>query len=179
MLRNFETFLPQVPDSCFIAPGTEVIGRVKLGENVSIWHSTVVRGDINWIEIGDNTNIQDSSVIHVDFPKKENDDSGFTRIGKNVTVGHKALIHACTIGDDCLIGMGAIILSGAVIGNGCVVGAGALVKENQIVPPGSLVVGLPAKIKGQVDDETRKKILLSADNYAKIARRHKLSSHPG
>jgi len=177
MLRNFENFYPQVPDSCFIAPATEIIGRVKMGENVSIWHGTMIRGDINWIEIGDNTNIQDSSVVHVDFAHGEGEDSGFVKIGKNVTIGHKALIHACTIGDDCLIGMGAIVLSGAVIGDGSIVGAGALVKENQIVPPGSLVVGLPAKIKGEVGEEAKKKILASAKNYAEIARRHKISSH--
>ena len=177
MLRNFENFYPEVPDSCFIAPSTEIIGRVKLGESVSIWHGTMIRGDINWIEIGENTNVQESTVIHVDFPKND-DGSGFTKIGCNVTIGHKALIHACTIGDDCLIGMGAIILSGAVIGEGSIVGAGALVRENQIVPPGSLVVGLPAQIKGQVGPEGREKILESARRYKKIAERHKVSSHP-
>lgn len=177
MIRNFENFYPQIPDSCFIAPSTEIIGRVKLGENVSIWHGTMIRGDINWIEIGENTNVQEATVIHVDFADADGN-GGFTRIGSNVTIGHRALIHACSIGDDCLIGMGAIILSGAVIGEGSIVGAGALVRENQIVPPGSLVVGLPAQIKAQVGPEGKEKILQSAQRYMQIAQRHKISSHP-
>jgi carbonic anhydrase/acetyltransferase-like protein (isoleucine patch superfamily) len=174
MLRKFEDFFPQVPDSCFIAPSTEIIGNVKFGENVGVWYGTVIRGDINWIEIGDNTNIQDSSVIHVDFSDQERE-NGYTTIGKNVTVGHKALIHACRIEDDCLIGMGAIILSGAKIGKGSIVAAGALVKENEVIPPGSLVVGLPARIKGKVNSETLEKIKQSAEKYVKMARRHKIS----
>ncbi len=176
MLRNFETFYPQIPDSCYIAPSTEIIGRVKLGENVSVWHGTMIRGDINWIEIGNNTNIQESTVIHVDFPKND-DGSGFTKIGNNVTIGHRALIHACSIGDNCLIGMGAIILSGAVVGEGSIIAAGALVKENQIVPPGSLVVGLPGQIKSPVGDAGREKILESAKHYIQIAQRHKITGH--
>lgn len=176
MLRNFENFYPEVPDSCFIAESTEVIGRVKMGENVSVWYGSMIRGDINWIEIGENTNVQESSVIHVDFPD-ENGEKGYTKIGKNVTLGHRALIHACTIGDDCLIGMGAIILSGAVIGDGCIIGAGAVVKENQIVPAGSLVVGIPGKIKGEVSEEARKKIVSHALKYCKVAKRHKKTSH--
>ncbi|GAB4276670.1 MAG: gamma carbonic anhydrase family protein [Candidatus Rifleibacteriota bacterium] len=175
MLRKFENHFPEIPESCLITDNTEIIGRVKLGENVSVWYGTMIRGDINWIEIGDNTNIQESCVIHVDFPSEDKPNSGYTRIGKNVTVGHRALIHACEIGDNCLIGMGAIILSGAVIGSGSIVAAGAVVRENQIVPPNSLVVGVPAKIKGEIEENGRKKIELSARRYLEISRRHKES----
>lgn len=176
MLRKFESFYPEVPESCFIAENTEIIGRVKLGENVNIWYGSMIRGDINWIEIGDNTNIQESSVIHVDFPV-EGKEFGHTIIGKNVTVGHRALIHACEIGDDCLIGMGAIILSGAVIGEGSIIAAGALVRENQQIPAGSLVVGLPGQIKGKVSEDGKKKIQESAQRYLGIAARHKRTIH--
>lgn len=177
MLRNFEEFFPNVPDSCFVSDNTEIIGRVKFGENVSVWYGSMIRGDINWIEIGDNTNVQESTVIHVDFPD-EGQENGYTKIGRNVTIGHRALIHACTIGDNCLIGMGAIILSGAEIGDGCIIGAGALVRENQKIPSGSLVVGLPGKIKGSVDEGAREKILVHAQKYSQIAQRHKRSTHP-
>ncbi|MGM0598915.1 MAG: gamma carbonic anhydrase family protein [Candidatus Rifleibacteriota bacterium] len=174
MIRKFEDFFPQIPDSCFVAPSTEVIGNVKLGENVGLWYGSVIRGDINWIEIGDNTNIQDSTVIHVDS-SHDDGETGYTIIGRNVTVGHRALIHACSIEDDCLIGMGAIILSGAKIGRGSIIAAGALVKENEIIPPGSLVVGLPGKIKGKVNLETLEKVKQSAKKYVKMAHRHKVN----
>jgi carbonic anhydrase/acetyltransferase-like protein (isoleucine patch superfamily) len=177
MLRNFENYFPIVPDSCFVSDNTEIIGNVKLGENISVWYGSIIRGDINWIEIGDNTNIQEAGVIHVDFPD-EGKKNGFTKIGCNVTIGHRALIHGCTIGDNCLIGMGAIILSGAEIGAGSIIGAGALVKEKEVVPPNSLVVGLPGKIKGQVSQQGVDKIVQHAKNYQMIAQRHKNSTHP-
>ncbi len=172
MIRKFAGFCPEIPDSCFIAKNTEIIGDVKLGENVNIWYGTIIRADINRIEIGDNTNIQDGSVVHVDLPG-EKADSGAVIIGKNVTVGHKALLHACRIGNNCLIGMGAIILSGAEIGTDCIVAAGAVVKENEIIPSGSLVAGLPAKIKGSVNPDWQEKILLSAQRYVELGRQHK------
>jgi carbonic anhydrase/acetyltransferase-like protein (isoleucine patch superfamily) len=172
MLRQYGKTSPVVPESCFVATSTEIIGNVILGENVGIWYGTVIRGDINRIEIGDNTNIQDASVLHVDLGG-EDPDTGALLIGKNVTVGHRALLHACRIGDNCLIGMGAIILSGAVIGSGSIIAAGAVVKENDNIPPGSLVVGLPAKIKGQVTAEWHERIKISAQRYVELAQRHK------
>ena len=172
MIRKFGSFVPQIPGSCFVADGVEVIGNIKLGENASIWYGSVVRADINRVEIGSYTNIQDGSVIHVDTADS-NPDTGAVLIGDNVTVGHKALLHACKIGDNCLIGMGAIILSGAEIGAGSIVAAGSVVKENERVPAGSLVVGLPAKVKGQVADSWKEKILSSARHYAELAQQHK------
>lgn len=172
MIRKFGRLSPQVPESCFIADGVELIGDIKLGENVNVWYGTVIRADINRIEIGSDTNIQDGSVIHVDTAGSEAD-SGAVLIGSNVTVGHKALLHACRIGDNCLIGMGAIILSGAEIGEGCIIAAGSVVRENEKIPAGSLVAGLPAKIKGQVSPEWREKIVVSARRYVELGRQHK------
>lgn len=176
MIRKFENFIPQVPDSCFIADNSEIIGEVKLGEQVSIWYGVMIRGDVQSIEIGDNTNIQESTLIHGEHPTSDDPESGKVIVGKNVTVGHGAIIHACNIGDNCLIGMGAIVLTGAVIGEGSIVSAGAVIKENMIVPPGSLVVGVPGKIKGTVSDERLEMIKRSASNYVELAQRHKNSN---
>ena len=172
MIRKFGQKAPMVPDSCFIADGVELIGEITLGENVNIWYGTVIRADINRIEIGAGTNIQDGSVIHVDTSGPD-PDTGAVLIGKNVTVGHKALLHACHIGDNCLIGMGAIVLSGAEIGEGCVVAAGSVVRESEKIPAGSLVAGLPAKVKGPVADGWHEKILLSASRYVELGQQHK------
>jgi carbonic anhydrase/acetyltransferase-like protein (isoleucine patch superfamily) len=172
MIRKFAGIAPTVPKSCFIADGVELIGDIKLEDDVNIWYGTVIRADINRIEIGAATNIQDGSVIHVDTPGSDRD-SGAVLIGRNVTVGHKALLHACKIGDNCLIGMGAIVLSGAEIGEGCIIAAGSVVRENEKIPAGSLVAGLPAKIKGQVSEEWREKIHLSARRYVELGQKHK------
>lgn len=172
MIRKYADLSPEVPDSCFIAKSTEIIGDVTLGENVNVWYGTVIRADINRIEIGENTNVQDSTVIHVDTAG-EHPDTGATIIGKNVTIGHRALLHACKIGDNCLIGMGAIVLSGAEIGEGCIVAAGAVVKENDKIPANSMVVGLPAKVKGQVSPEWHERIMNSALRYVELGQKHK------
>lgn len=172
MLIKFYGMIPMLSDTCFVADSAELIGDVKLGENVNIWYGTIIRADINSVSIGDNTNIQDSSVIHVDRAS-EKPGSGSVQIGSNVTVGHRAIIHACRIGDNCLIGMGAIVLSGADIGEGCILAAGAVVKENEVIPPGSLVAGVPAKIKGQVSLEWQQKILESSRHYVELGQKHK------
>ncbi|NLL81328.1 MAG: gamma carbonic anhydrase family protein [Tissierellia bacterium] len=140
MIKEFDGVLPSISDKCYIADGSYVIGDVVLEDYSSLWYNTVVRGDVNYIRIGKYTNIQDNSVVHVadDYP---------AIIGDYVTVGHGAILHGCTIEDYCLIGMGAIILTGAVIGKGSIIAAGTVVKENDIVPPYSLVVGIPGKIK--------------------------------
>ncbi len=173
MIKKYLDFNPEVPDSCYIADSAELIGRVKLGENVSIWPGCTLRGDIHFIEIGENTNIQELTCIHVEFPPEADSERGCTKIGKNVTVGHRALIHGCIIEDNCLIGMGAIILNGAVIGEGSIVGAGALVKENMIVPPNSLVVGLPGVVKAQLAPEKKAIIANSAKKYVELGKLHK------
>ena len=129
---------PQIHQTAFIAPGAHVIGDVILKKNSSIWYTSVLRGDINQIIIGENTNIQDGSIIHL-----ENDRPCI--IGNNVTVGHRAVVHGCTIEDSVLIGMGAIILNGVTIKSGSIIGAGAVVTENTTVPENTLMVGIPAK----------------------------------
>jgi len=146
MLFDFEGNHPVIDPKTYLADGAKVIGQVKLGEYSSIWYNTVVRGDVNRIEIGCYSNIQDNSVVHVtDFYP--------AIIGDYVTVGHSCVIHGCTIEDHCLIGMGALVLHGAVVGKGSIVAAGAVVLEKQIIPPYSLVVGVPAKIIRSAPDE--------------------------
>lgn len=142
----------------YIHPAAIVSGNVTLGRDASVWPTAVLRGDIDAIVIGDETNVQDGTIIHVDEGRP-------ARVGNRVTIGHRAVIHGCTIEDDCLIGIGAIILNGAVIGTGSVVGAGAVVREEMIVPPGSLVLGVPAKVVREVDDVLRARIAHGAQSY--------------
>lgn len=130
----------------WIAPGAHVIGDVLMGENVGIWYNAVVRGDANTIVIGDNTNIQDNTTVHTDADYPVN-------IGKGVTIGHNAVIHGCTIGNNTVIGMGSIVLSGAVIGCNCIIGAGALVTGKMRIPDNSLAFGNPAKVVRTVSDD--------------------------
>ena len=139
MVTEFEGIKPTIDEKTYIADGAKVIGKVTMKEYSSLWPNVVVRGDVNSIEIGRYTNVQDNSVVHVadDYP---------TIIGDYVTVGHNAIIHGCTIEEHCLIGMGAIVLNGAVIGKGSIIAAGAVVKEKQVISPHSLVVGVPGKV---------------------------------
>jgi len=159
MIKKFRGKSPIIPDSCYISESVELIGDVTLGENVSLWFGTVVRGDMHFITIGNRSNIQDNSVIHVTT------DVSPTRIGDEVTVGHNAIIHGATIEDRCLIGMGSIIMDDVVVGEGSIVGAGAVVPPNMIIPPRSLVVGLPAKIIRQTTDEELEMIIERAQHY--------------
>ena len=148
-----------IPDQpLFLAPNATLIGDVRIGKNVSIWYGAVLRGDINYIQIGDYSNVQDNSVFHVtkDLP---------VIVGDYVTVGHNVTIHGCTIEDYCLIGMGAVILDNAKIGKGSVVAAGSVVKENMIIPPGTLVAGVPAKIKKTLPPKTLEILKDSAIHY--------------
>ena len=158
MARNIE-------NAGFIAPNAAVTGDVELGRGASVWYGASVRGDIAPIRIGDGSNIQDNASVHVDEEVPAS-------IGSGVTVGHNAVIHGCTIEDDCLIGMGAIILNGARIGAGSIVGAGALVTENKEIPPGSLAVGAPARVVRPISDEEREKVKANAERYMVNARRH-------
>ena len=166
MIGNFKNLRPKIHESCFIAPTADVIGDVTVGENSSIWHRTVLRGDVNKIVVGANTNIQDGSIVHVadDYP---------TIIGDNVTIGHGAIVHGCTVKDGAFIGMGAIILDGAVIGEGALIGAGALVTEGKEIPPYSLAVGVPAKVVRELSQVYIEMALDRAVKYAKLANEYK------
>ena len=157
---------PQIHESAFIADGARVIGDVILKAESSIWYNTVARADINQIVIGERSNIQDNSVIHL-----ENDQG--VLVGNDVTVGHNAIIHGCTIGDGALIGMGAIIMNGVNIGKGAVVGAGAVVKENMIVNDYELVVGVPAKVVKTLSSSTYDDNVKWAKKYVQLANIHK------
>ena len=152
--------------SIFIASTATVIGDVRLGDQVSIWFNTVLRGDINFIQIGHRTNIQDNCVCHL-----ENDIPCI--VGSDVTVGHNAILHGCTVEDGCLIGMGAIVLNGARIGKGSIIGAGAVVKEHMVVPPGSLVVGIPGKIIRDCGPGSYDNNVKWAAKYVALAKQHK------
>jgi carbonic anhydrase/acetyltransferase-like protein (isoleucine patch superfamily) len=149
--------------TAFVAPGAMVVGDVTMGRHASVWFNAVVRGDTAPISIGEDSNLQDVSVVHVDEAQP-------AVIGARVTIGHRAVIHGCAIEDECLIGMGSIVLSGARIGAGSLIGAGALVREGQVVPPGSLALGLPARVVGQVTAAQRESIRGSSAHYAALAR---------
>lgn len=165
-LIDFEGRFPTVDNTVYIAPGAKVIGEVKIGDASSIWYNSVLRGDVCPITIGARTNIQDQSVIHVTSGTHP------TVIGNDVTVGHRALLHGCTVADRCLIGMGAIILDGAVIDKECLIAAGTLIPPGMHVPAGSLVMGSPGKVKRELSREEREQFLVSAAHYVKLARRH-------
>jgi carbonic anhydrase/acetyltransferase-like protein (isoleucine patch superfamily) len=159
MLRPFRGVVPRVHQTAFIDDSAQVIGDVEIGEESSVWMAVVIRGDVHRIRIGRRSNIQDGTVIHVMNRTHP------TTIGDGVTVGHAALLHGCTIEDQCLIGMGAILLNGAHIGTGSIVAAGTLVVEEMKVPPRSLVMGSPGKVKRPLTDAEVENIQAYADRY--------------
>jgi carbonic anhydrase/acetyltransferase-like protein (isoleucine patch superfamily) len=164
MIRSYRGAMPKVAASAYIDPSAQVIGDVVVGERSSIWPNVTARGDVNSIRIGDESNIQDNSVLHCDaglFP---------LNIGNRVTVGHLAMLHGCTIEDDCLIGIGAVVLNGAKIGTGSVIAAGAVVPEGAEIPAGSMVMGVPAKVKRPLTEEERERFRLNAQHYVEAAR---------
>ena len=149
---------PTTSDNYYVAPGAAVIGDILIGLDVSIWFNAVLRGDNDTIELGDGTNIQDGAVLHVD-------EGSPIKLGQRVSVGHKAMLHGCNIGDGSLIGMNAVVLNGAVIGKHCLIGANALVTEGMEIPDGSLVLGSPAKVIKQLDDKALDKMDAGAQHY--------------
>jgi carbonic anhydrase/acetyltransferase-like protein (isoleucine patch superfamily) len=149
---------PRIASSAFIAPTATLLGDVTVGEQASIWYGAVLRGDINRIVVGDRSNVQDGSVLHLSAEHG-------CLIGNDVTVGHMAMLHACTIGNEVLIGMGAIILDGVEIGDRCIIGAGALVTQNKKIPPGSMVMGSPAKVVRELSAEEQDSIASWAARY--------------
>ncbi len=166
MVHKFKDILPTVKKGTWIAPSADVIGDVTVGEDCSIWFGCVVRGDVHYISIGDRTNVQDLSMIHVTHYKNGDKSTGNpTVIGNDVTVGHRVMLHGCTIEDACLIGMSATILDGAVIGKESIVGAGALVTKGKVFPPRSLIIGSPAKVVRELNDEEVAELYASAKRY--------------
>ena len=165
MVHSFEGRTPHVKDSAFIAWNAEVIGSVDLAAETSVWYSASIRGDIDTISIGWGSNVQDNAALHVD-------EGVPLAVGSDVTIGHGAIVHGCTIGDTTLIGMGAIILNGAIIGKECIVGAGALVTEGKQFPDRSLIVGAPAKVVRNITNDEIEKIRLNAEHYRTRGRLH-------
>ena len=159
MIRPYRGLLPRVHPSAYIDESAQVVGDVEIGEESSVWMSVVIRGDVHRIRIGRRSNVQDGTVVHV------MKDTHPTTIGDNVTIGHAAVVHGCTIEDQCLIGMGAILLNGSHIGAGSIVAAGTLVTEEMKVPPRSLVMGSPGKVRRLLTQAEVAEIQMYADRY--------------
>lgn len=165
MIYQLGKLVPKLAGNNFIAPNATLIGNVELKSKASIWFNVVIRADLAKVTIGENANIQDGSILHVDegFPMS---------IGNNVTIGHKVMLHGCTIGDESLIGMNAVVLNGAKIGKNCLIGANSLVTENMVVPDGHLVLGSPAKIIKPLDEKTKAMFIASAAHYVENGQRY-------
>jgi carbonic anhydrase/acetyltransferase-like protein (isoleucine patch superfamily) len=163
-LYELDGVAPRLGQDAWVADSAQVMGNVELEQDVSVWFGSVIRGDTEVIRIGRGSNIQDGSVLHADIGKP-------LTLGENVTVGHKVMLHGCTIGDGSLIGIGAIVLNGAKIGKGCIVGAGALVTEGKEFPDGSMIIGSPAKAVRELTTEQQQGLRWSAQHYIENARR--------
>lgn len=167
MIRSYRGIHPRIAPSAYIDPSAQVIGDVQIGERSSVWPLAVLRGDVNAIRIGEETNIQDNSVLHGqtgEYP---------VSIGNRVTVGHSTVLHGCTVEDDCLIGIGAILLNGARIGRGSVVAAGSLVPEDAVIPPGSLALGIPARVRRPVSEEEKERFRVNCARYVEASAAYK------
>lgn len=166
MLYSLDGQAPEVAADAWIAPGSHLIGKVRLGARASVWFGSTLRGDNEWIEVGDGTNVQENAVCHTDM--------GFPLvIGAGCTIGHKAMLHGCVIGDNSLVGMGATVLNGARIGDNCLIGAGALVTEGKVIPDGSLVMGAPGKVVRELDAQAIQALRASALHYQDNAARYR------
>lgn len=164
-IESFDGHVPQIHESVYVADSADVIGRVKMEEESSVWYNATLRGDINEIVIGPRSNVQDNAVIHL------SDDYG-TYIGEYVTVGHSAIVHAATVKDEVLVGMASVIMDGAVIGERSIIGAGALVTGGMIIPPGSLVLGSPAKVVKTLDVKDQQGIKYWAEKYVRNSKKY-------
>ena len=166
MIMGFEGVTPRINKNTYISESVDIIGKVDVEENVNIWFGTRLRGDMNNIIIGENTNIQENSVVHVDINSP-------CIIGKNVTIGHGTIIHGCSISDNVLVGMGSIILNNAKIGKNTIIGAGSLVTQGKEFPEGVLILGNPAKVIRQLTEAEIESIQRSADNYVSLSKKYK------
>jgi carbonic anhydrase/acetyltransferase-like protein (isoleucine patch superfamily) len=158
MIYALDGVAPDLHPDTWVADDANLIGKIVLEEGASVWFGSTLRGDNEEIRVGQNSNIQENCVLHTDIGSP-------LTIGANCTIGHKVMLHGCTIGDGSLIGMGAVVLNGAQIGKGCLIGAGALITENKVIPDGSLVMGAPGKVVRQLDAEAQEKLLKSAAGY--------------
>ena len=166
MLYKLGKDQPIVDNDYYVAENATVLGKVKLCKDSSIWFGAILRGDTELITVGERSNVQDGSILHTDI--------GFPLdIGKDVTVGHKVMLHGCTIGDGSLIGINTVVLNGAKIGEGCLIGANSLITEGMEIPDGSLVMGLPAKIKGELNNDQKMGLIMSARHYVENSKRFK------
>ena len=157
---------PRLGEGAWVADSATVVGRVALEAGANVWYGAVLRGDNEWITIGERSNVQDGSVLHTDM--------GFPMtLGKDVTIGHKVMLHGCTIGDNSLVGIQAVIMNGAKIGRNCIVGAGAVVTEGKEFPDGSLIVGAPARVVRELSEDQVARLKLAADHYVHNAQRHR------
>jgi carbonic anhydrase/acetyltransferase-like protein (isoleucine patch superfamily) len=163
--------MPDIHPTAFVAPTAVIMGDVTLGEESSVWYTAVLRGDMAPIRIGARTNIQDATIVHVD-------EGVPCTIGDRVGVGHRVILHGCTVADECLIGMGSILLNGCVIGTGSVIAAGAVVPEGMEVPPGSLVMGVPGRVVRPVDAELARRIAGTWAHYVEQAKAHRSGRYP-
>lgn len=165
MIQKYRDKYPQTEHAVFVAENASIIGDVVLEEGATVWFGAVLRGDSSTIKVGKNTNIQDNCTLHCDAHSP-------LTVGNNVTVGHNVILHGCTVEDNCLIGMGAIIMNDAVIGENSIVGAGALITEGKVFPANSLILGAPAKVKGQVDEKGMEMIRDAAEHYVHHGREY-------
>jgi carbonic anhydrase/acetyltransferase-like protein (isoleucine patch superfamily) len=165
MIKEFNNKKPMIDKSCYISESVDIIGEVVIEKNVNIWFGTRIRGDMNKIYIGENSNIQENSVVHVDSHCE-------TNIGKNVTIGHGAIIHGCIISENVLVGMGSIILNGAKIGKNTIIGAGSLVPQGKEYEEGVLILGSPAKVIRKLTEAEIKGIERSANNYVELSKKY-------
>lgn len=164
MIYALDGEVPEIHPDAWVAPGAHVMGRVRIGAGASVWFGAVLRGDNEWITLGEDSNVQENAVLHTDW--------GYPlTIGARCTIGHQAMLHGCTIEDGSLVGMAATVLNGAVIGPACLIGAAALVTEGKMIAAGSLVMGAPGRVVRSLDPEGRAKLLASAAGYAANARR--------
>lgn len=165
MIKSFNGKTPRIADSAFIAPNATIIGDVTIGENCSVWYGVVIRGDDGPIVIGDETNVQDNTVVHCEH-------TGLV-IGRGVTIGHGAIVHGAKIGDNVMIGIGSISLSGSIIGDNSILGAGALLTQNKTIPNNSVCVGSPCKVVREVTEDDVNHTKANAKVYVKLAKEHK------
>lgn len=166
LILPFEGVWPDIHESAFIAPNATIIGRVRIAARASVWYGAVIRADLDEVELGEGSNLQDNSVIHVDAGVP-------TRIGRDVGIGHAAIIHGATVHDGALVGMGARLLNGSITGAGALIAAGAVVLEGQEIPPNAIAAGVPAKVRGEISDPgVRERVDRNAGAYRELAARH-------